>query len=51
MHGAEINMIQSPKSYNEAYPDIEKDLNLESLSNGDLSRVDGMSLQRSFTGL
>ena len=41
---AEIHMIHSPKSFDEQYPDIDKDLNLESLSNGDLSRVDAQSM-------
>ena len=45
------NMLQSPKSFDEQYPDIEKDLNLESLSNGELSRHDATSMQRSFTYL
>ena len=46
----DMNLIHSPKSFDERYPvDIEKDLNLESLSNGDLSRGDNNSMQRSFT--
>ena len=40
----EMNMLPSPKSLDEQFPDIEKDLNLESLSNGDLSRVDNASM-------
>lgn len=45
----DFQMIPSPKSFNETYPDVVQDLNLESLSNGDLSRHDGQSIQRSFT--
>ena len=44
-------MVDSPKNL---IPDIEKDLYLESLSNDNLSRVDGIeanSMQRSFTRL
>ena len=51
VNNTEMNMLPSPKSFDEPYPDIEKDLNLESLSNGDLSRVDNASMQRSFTHL
>lgn len=53
MGGADMNLINSPKSYDEPYyaADIERDLNLESLSNGDFSRVDATSMQRSFTHL
>lgn len=40
----DFQMIGSPKSFDETYPDMEKDLNLESLSNGDLSRVDANSM-------
>ena len=44
--------FNSPKSFDgQQFPDIEKDLYLESLSNGDLSRVDATSMQRSFTNL
>lgn len=51
MRVVDMNMVNSPKSFDEQFPDIEKDLNLESLSNGDLSRVDAHSMQRSFTHL
>ena len=41
----EMNMLPSPKSFDDPpYPDIAQDLNLESLSNGDLSRVDNASM-------
>ena len=36
----DMNMIRSPKSFDERFPGMEKDLNLDVLSNGDLSRVD-----------
>ena len=41
----DMNMINSPKSSASQYynPDIQKELNLESLSNDDLSRVDATS--------
>ena len=48
----DLNMFNSPKSFDgQQFPDIEKDMYLESLSNGDLSRVDATSMQRSFTNL
>ena len=50
--GVDFQMIGSPKSFDdETDPDVEKDLNLESLSNGDLSPIDANSMQRSFTHL
>ena len=57
MPAYDLNPFNSPKSFDghhpggEMIPDIEKDLYLESLSNGDLSRVDATSMQRSFTHL
>ena len=50
--GVDFQMIGSPKSFDdETDHDVEKDLNLESLSHGDLSPLDVNSIQRSYTNL